>query len=90
VDIITTSGTDDLFICGAMTVDTSEGFNLGIARVDTSGAIVWIDTYDNGQSYPLNNDVPSKLAYDYNAGYLYVTGMSQDATYSGGFYYPSI
>jgi hypothetical protein len=79
VDIITIGATDDLFICGAMTVDTSEGFNLGIARVDTSGAIVWIDTYDNGQSYPLNNDVPSKLVYDYNGGYVCVTGMSQDA-----------
>jgi len=76
-DIVYDSYTGNLILTGAVTSDTSDGLDVGFAAFDTTGAMIWGNRYDNGQSYPLYNDVGTKITTD-GGGYIYITGSSDN------------
>ncbi len=78
-DIIFDANNNLIFVSGAITVDTVQGLDLGVIMLDTSGTQQWLSTYDNGQSYPLYNDVGASITFiDHDD--ICVTGVSQDAS----------
>jgi|GEM_PF-3855889 len=68
----------NLYVTGTMTVDTAQGWDLAVAKLDSAGNVIRLETYDHGQSFPFNRDGGVDLLVSGN--YVYVTGGSDDAT----------
>lgn len=68
----------NLYVTGVITNDTSSGTDIAIAQYDSSGSMQWIDTYDNGGSFPFYNDAAASITYD-GSTYLYITGTAHNS-----------
>lgn len=68
----------NLYLTGALTIDTSQGLDIGVVMMDSSGIIQWIYTYDHGQSYPNYDDGGASITSD-GVDYIYIAGMVTDS-----------
>jgi hypothetical protein len=69
----------NLYITGSVTNDTAMGLDLAIAKFDSSGTFQWVNTFDQGGSFPTYNDGGVSICLD-GGGYVYVAGGTESSS----------